>query len=80
MTFPFEGSLWVSTEAFTVAVDIAGGVVKKTPPILWAFRGKPASSLVSWCRSLPGFRAKVLSTGGLSERYQEGLRFRAFLA
>lgn len=39
---------WISTNAFTIGVDVENGIIKTIPPILKVFRGQPFLNIHTW--------------------------------
>jgi hypothetical protein len=39
---------WISTNQFTIGVDVEDGIIKTIPPILKMFKGQPFSKLKEW--------------------------------
>jgi hypothetical protein len=39
---------WISTQSFTIGVDVENGIIKTISPILKVFKDKPFSKLEEW--------------------------------
>jgi hypothetical protein len=41
---------WISTQSFTVGIDVENGIIKTIPPILKVFKGQLFSKLEEWLK------------------------------